>query len=245
MNITIRSAFGAIALAAMLAAPTATADIDPTPPDKEAPDTGGTRGGAAEGAGEEIDPAKAVGDIEELMRDIEQALAESDADLWTQRQQKKVSDALELGGKSVDQLKKLIKHLEEQAGKGGGGGGQGQKGGQKPQGGQGKAPKPQGSRSNDTGGRKLNPQSGQKPQGADRPKPGETPEQASRRMEIERELQIRRAASIRRTASGNDSWGNLPQKQAREVMDANARPKPLKYRSKLEEYYKRLAEGDR
>ncbi|MFC1707676.1 hypothetical protein ACFL59_12815 [Planctomycetota bacterium] len=40
-------------------------------------------------------------------------------------------------------------------------------------------------------------------------------------------------------------WGNLPMKDAREVMKATRREMPLKWREKLERYFRRLADPQR
>lgn len=65
------------------------------------------------------------------------------------------------------------------------------------------------------------------------------------------EDQRRRAEDVRADAAKGDparpgpagQWRPLlPEKQAREVIDAKSRPMPAQYRKALEEYYRRLSE---
>jgi hypothetical protein len=85
----------------------ASADVEP----EEAPDTAGT--GVEQPVAPDENP---LPEIVELMREVEQALADSHADQPIQAQQKKIVEALDFGNDALDQLQKLIEFVENQQG---------------------------------------------------------------------------------------------------------------------------------
>ncbi|MFC1707675.1 hypothetical protein ACFL59_12810 [Planctomycetota bacterium] len=84
----------------------ALADVSPDDKD-DVPDTGGSSSDVAE------QPQKnPLPEIIDLMRQVEDRLAEADAERFTQEEQQRIIDALELGGDAVDELEKLIEYIE-------------------------------------------------------------------------------------------------------------------------------------
>lgn len=109
-----RVALGALGSAALatLAPAGARADVEPLPAGADAPDAAGT--GAPEAAA--ADEVPTLPEIVDLMHGCEEALAEADADIFTQRQQERIVEALTLGDDVVERLRRLIEDIESKAG---------------------------------------------------------------------------------------------------------------------------------
>jgi len=111
----------AVSLGALLAAPAARGDAEPEPGagaedhDQTCPDCGRKKAEPAEAAppaDEPADPVEATRKIIDMMREVEDRLAEADADAFTQRQQQKIVDALDLGDDAVVAIQRLIERLD-------------------------------------------------------------------------------------------------------------------------------------
>ena len=189
------------------------------------------------------------------MKEVERRLAETDSGSWTQEEQERIVKALELEGKSIDALKKLIEEIEQNQSGGGGGGGKGKP---KP-GGQDKGGQPQkqgGERQQDQGERPVNPQGekpGEQPKDKDgRPmRPDKSKQQERNDQQAENDKKSEKpmppagetgAPGARQGQSAGESWGSLPPKQAREVIDAKRREPPQQWRKQIEDYFRKLAE---
>ncbi len=229
--------FGLLALG--LAAP-ARADLKPK--ERE-------RGPDAEGRGDAPHPQAGADPLEpiiELMRKVQRQLAEADAGRWTQAEQRRIAEALDLGGDAVEQLAKLIEEIEanSQAMSGGGGGGKS-------------------GRSSSAADRQRRRMRQRR---ADGQRQGVNPQRdAQRRGDGQRERRDRQAARNdrrQRTRSGGDPgaqagalpgrkpseaarWGDLPMKEVREALDARRGELPPRWRRLLERYYRRLSGSER
>lgn len=221
--------------AALAFAPPARADLRPDEDreETEVPDSAG-RGDVPQEGMENPLPG-----IVELMRKVELSLVETDTERWTQAEQQRIVEALELGGEAVSELEKLIDKIEQMASQAQGGGGSSSgaqsSGERKPQ------PRPRGERKQDQG-QKLDPgEQQQKPDGGQKEQSDERPAENDGRTSGQMDAEERGGQAPQRTASDAESWGNLPMKQAREVMESTQRKKPLKFREQLEAYFRRLA----
>jgi len=226
-------ALASLALAVgLLAASPARADLDPTKPDEKAPDAAG-HGDAP------VPHQNPLPGIIDLMREVEDALAEADTEGWTQREQERIVEALKGQQDTVKLLEKLIEEIESQAQQQGGGGG-GQSSG-KASGSKGQR-KPGGKRKSGNRSKSTDPQkSGQNGQ----EKKSKQQAQNDRRSQAKKRQDAAAAAAAAKRAKAGDGWGNLPMKAAREVLESTARKKPLSYREQLDRYFKRLTKGRR
>jgi hypothetical protein len=244
-----RAVAGALA-AALLAGAAARADVKPKEPEK-GPDA---QGSGSEGDGKPPPMKNPLPEIIEMMKQVERRLAETDTGEWTREEQERIVKALELEGQTVERLKKLIEEIEanQQSGGGGGGGGDA-KGKPKPRsGGQNSGRTPQTERQQDAGQQPVNPNAGQndgrQEQSPNRPEnqqQGEKNDQEGRNDQArETQLPPGGAAALERAraAAAGETWGSLPPKQAREVMEAKRREPPQQWRKQIEDYFRKLAE---
>lgn len=95
-----------IALVLALGGP-ARADLKPSDQEKKAPDEQGSGGGQ-----EQQKEKNPLPEIVEKMKAVEKRLAEADTGSWTQEEQKRIADALDLEAGAVDALTKLIEEIE-------------------------------------------------------------------------------------------------------------------------------------
>jgi hypothetical protein len=174
-------------------------------------------------------------EIIDLMRKVEEKLADAETNDWTRDEQEKIVKALEGQASAIDKLRELIKQVEEQSQSGGGGGG-GQD--RKPrQGGEGqKQPKP---RQKDEDSKPVNPE---QQQSGDKPQDGKRRDQRPERRDEHRPPEDAQGGGEARHANPGDKWGDLPSKQAHEVIDAKQKSMPPEYRKQLEEYYRKLTD---
>lgn len=227
----------AAALGGLLAAPIARADADPDEKKKQ------EKGPDAEGRGPGVPhppEENPLPEIIELMRKVEERLAEADAGRWTQEEQQRIAEALKGQELAVGKLRDLIRQAEEQASQGQGGGESNQE--KKQQQSREPQPRPEPRREDERRGA-ANPQQSGKPQSERNPKDGSRRPEEQRRLAEEREREEAGKADPARAPEATGSWGNLPEKKAREVIDAKSRPKPPQWRRQLEEYYRRLMES--
>ncbi len=199
----------------------------------------------AQGFGEGVAPPalkNPLPEIVELMRAVEQRLAEAETDRWTQEEQQKIVKALEGQQSSVERLKKLIKEVEESAQQGGGGGDGGRS---QRQGGQSRREQERlREREQDGERRPVNPQA------REQEREGENNRQRDERQRAREERRSRELPPdaggpvSERRADAGEQWGNLPPKAMREVIDARRRPMPARFRKQLEEYYRKLLEAE-
>jgi hypothetical protein len=204
--------------------------------ERKAPDAEG------HGAGVEGHPEKnPLPDIIDLMRKVEERLAEADTGAWTQSEQEKIAKALQGQSDAIDALQKLIKAVEDQArqqqGSGGGGQQDRQRNGQRRQ-----DQRPQGSERKDE--ERRQPASPEQQPGQQDRNRQRTEEQRKRAEESAKEKDPK-LDPARGGGNPGERWGDLPAKQAREVIDAKQRPMPPAWRKALEEYYRRLSETRR
>jgi hypothetical protein len=98
-------------LAACLFAPGSWAFADLAPDSGgEVPDSGGTSPDAK--IPEDSGTSNPLPGIIDLMHEVEVMLAEAETDQWTQAEQKRIVDALDLGAEAVGALQKLIAKIE-------------------------------------------------------------------------------------------------------------------------------------
>ncbi|MHC4390043.1 MAG: hypothetical protein ACYS22_01840 [Planctomycetota bacterium] len=215
----------------------AQADVEPD----EAPDKAGT--GVPEMPKQENPLPKIV----ELMREVEQALADSHADQPTQAQQQKIVEALEFGNDALEQLAKLIEMAENSAQSSGQGGGSQSESGQPSPGSSGQRRRSGQTRRDDPNAKGTNPQEQGKSDTEKRGAQNETtdPNQAQNdKKSAGANPDDPSKAGANQPKAGGE-WGNLPMKEAREMMESQRRKMPQKYREQLERYYKGLSEGKR
>jgi hypothetical protein len=70
-------------------------------------------------------------------------------------------------------------------------------------------------------------------------------QQATNDQKSQAALEAEAAGQGAAAPKAGGEWGNLPMKEAREVMESSRRQMPQKYREQLERYYKGLSNGGR
>ncbi|RME73824.1 MAG: hypothetical protein D6776_06345 [Planctomycetota bacterium] len=226
-----------VALGVGLLAAGARADIRPDEKDR-GPDAQGR--GVGERGHDERNPLVPILD---LMRQVQQRLAEADSGRWTQAEQKRIVEALKFGENAVKELDKLIELAEQQSSSSGGGG---SSSGRRSRGGKPQRRRSARQRQSEGQRQAVNPQqrSGQ---------PREQQDNRAARND-QRRLGSRQsggdpgsdsAGAGRKRPSEADRWGDLPMKEVREALDARRSELPPRWRALLERYYRRLAESQR
>ena len=238
-------AIAAVLIAGCLAAvPAARADIKPD--DEKQGEKEKPKGPDSEGRGPGVPQPQQknpLPDIVDLMREVEQRLAESETSRWTQEEQQRIADALKGQESTVEKLKDLIKEVESQQSQGGGGGAEQQQR-ERQRGQQQREQQKQRERQQEQQQQPVDPQQQEK-QKSEQEKQRQQNQQRDpnqRRRESATQPPDGAKADGAHNGAGGEQWGNLPPKQIREVLDAKSRPMPPRFRKQLEEYYKRLEE---
>jgi hypothetical protein len=171
------------------------------------------------------------------MRKVEERLADAETDRWTQEEQEKIAKALEGQEEAIERLKKLIEEAEAQA-QGGSGGSERQE----EKGGKSEEERERRLRERKEDGRRQPVDPQQQPGERQREREQEEREREQERREAKPPAEQPRGGGAERPANPGAKWGDLPPKEAREMLDSKRKAMPPRWRRQLEEYYKKLEE---